>query len=443
MEKRKLGYIESRGAHIFEKGRQTGTIVTSANIEGEVDEDTMIDALEAMFERHPLAQSVIIEEDGDYFFEQSAQFDDIYIEFSDNKKSLFNQVFAREMSGVIDQGRALWRCTILLDHTKRKKKHHTLILTTHPSISDGVSSAMFVHDLMTIYEKLQENSEYQPEPLPFIDPVEELANSNKSVDEFHRETEEVRSFRGDGLPFAKDVAADKRQTRVRYIDFCEEELDAIHRASREHKVSVNATLNAAMLMAYADIFKKAVKVRARTPVNMRKHSIPEIGREFFGLFISLAESLFDVSTSGEGIFDLARRYQETVDRAMSSEIYMPNKIGMTTRELFDKLGDCTGAGEGEFSGTVSLANMNQFPFRTELKRHKIEKFYFTTCRNGADLPIAIHTITVNGMMCTSLSWSHPNMSDDVAHEFTDRYISHLEKGCDFTHSDGMEKRKAS
>ena len=433
MERRKLGYLEALCASLCETGNNTSTVVSTCDLEGELDQEIMVGAIEVMFDKHPMLRCTIVKEEGDWFLEESAQFENVAIEFLSYKKGI-QKIVDREMTHQIDPSKAMWRLSILIDDRKRKVKNHSLVLTTHHSIVDGDSACIFFQDLMKMYEKLEENPNFRPDSLPFLDNIEELLDTNKSFEEYLDEKKEITSFQFDHQKFEKDVPLEKRTTRSKYINFGPEQLQAIVRSAKEHRLTVNHILSSAMLLAYADFMGKKVKVPLIIPIAMRDKAIPKIGFEHFGVFVGFLQVNFSVDPKVDP-FELAASFKEQFDIEVETQAYKPHPLEMKTDELIEKFQDFQPASSDAFPMGLLLSNLTRFPLNPNLKRHKLKTLHFTACRNGADIPFVIHAITLSNTLYTSTAWPYPAISDEKGEQFCQCFIKRLETMCGFSHGE--------
>ncbi|MCF7852529.1 MAG: hypothetical protein K9M07_04740 [Simkaniaceae bacterium] len=443
MEKRKLGYMEAVCAATAQRWPNTTTIVAIAEIQGHLDEEILVDAIELMFERHPMLHSVMLEEQGNIYLQDTAKFDDILIEFCDMAKQSVDRIVSREMKEPFTPSKALWRMTILIDHTHKKNKVHKVILSIHHSISDAASTCLFMHDLFEIYEKLEEDIDYEEEALPFLDCVEELINSNKTLDEYVKEKKKLLEFTYDHFPYESETEYDKRETKTIYDDFSSQEVEAIHRTARENKVTVNALLSAAMLLSYAELFNRPIKTPMYTHVNMRKFCIPEIGKEHFGLFSGAIRINFSIDPKKDSLIDVAERYRNQFEIEIDYQIFKPNKLPMKTQDLFQSIEKRWDESSHSFHRGIYMTNLGQYTHPTCLKRHMIQKMHFTTCQLSADFPLVTQVITTDLGMFTTTSWTHPHMSDQKAKRFCDLFRHHLATHCNFAKKNDQLAKQAS
>lgn len=443
MEKRKLGYIESLCTHACMVGAGTTTTVTFAQIEGEIDEKLMVDALEVIFERHPFLHSVIRPEGEDYVIETSAHFENIPIAFVNHSKAKVEEVVQEELKQCIEQEKYLWRITLLIDHRKSKKKTHAIVFTCHHGISDGTSISLFIHDLLEVYEKLEENINYEEETLPFLDAVEVLCNNQKTIEEYQEEKKAIEQDHFDHFPFEKNAPLNERENHVYCFSFSEEDVEAIYKASKMHKVTINSTLNAAALMAMGEIFQKPMRFSTITPVDLRKYCIPKLGFDHFGFYIGLVQINCDVNTQKGDLFALAKDYEMQLEEEKKSQCFMPDRIDISSEKLFKQFSYFTDAKKESFPMGIGVTNLGKYPHKASLRRHKIASLHFAVSRTAGDIPFLIQVVTLEGVMHVCILWPYPMVSDQTAGEYCTRWIKQLEKACNFVHDKEHRAQKAS
>jgi len=442
VEKRKVGYIETLLVSSL-KAANSGTIVTTSDVEGDIDEELMVNALEVMFERHPSLRSTVYWEGDDVFIETNAQFENIPITFGEKKRGSTEKLIEQELKFCIEPEKYLWRMTILLDKGKRKKKCHTLGFTCHHAVSDEASTCMFIHDLLDVYERLTRNIDYEEVPLPQLETIEELCNNNKTIEEMQKEREEVSSVKFDNFPYDKQVPLDKRATKARLFYFHPEELEAINKECKANKVTINSLLNSAAILSMADLFGKEAIIPTFTPMSMRPYCIPLLGNEHFGFFVGYAQNNFKVDPKKADLFDLAREYQEDFYREKETQCFLPDKINMSTKELMNSMDDFHPTEEPSFNSGLCVTNLGRYCYRPALRSHVMKTLHFSVGRAAGDLPFLVQVVTLGGVMNISVVWADPIMSKEHAQAFCDRFIYHIENGCNFIHQDKPQMKKAS
>ncbi|MDN3503947.1 MAG: condensation domain-containing protein [Rhabdochlamydiaceae bacterium] len=443
VEKRKVGYIETLLVN-SQKAANSGTIVTTSDVEGDIDEELMVSALEVMFERHPSLRSTIYWDKDDVFIETNAEFDNIPITFGERKKGSTEKLIENELKTNLEPTRYLWRMTILLDRGKRKKKTNTLGFTCHHAVSDGASTCMFIRDLLDVYETLMRNIDYEEEPLPQLETIEELCNNNKTIEEMQKEREHITSVKFDNFPYDKNTPLENRTTKVRLLFLHKEEVEIIHKSCKANKVTINSLLNSAALLSMSDLFGKEVIIPTFTPMSLRSSCIPNLGNEHFGFFVGYAQNNFKVDPKRSDLFDLAREYQAAFYKEKETQCFFPDKIDkLSTKELITYMEDFLPTEEPSFNSGLCITNLGRYCYRPNLRSHTIKTLNFSVGRAAGDLPFVIQVVTVGGVMNISIVWADPLMSKEHANQFCEQFISHIENACDFIHQDNPQNKKAS
>ena len=340
---------------------------------------------------------------------------------------------------MLNPSKALWRITFMID-SRKKHPIHTIILTCHHAIGDGISSMSLIKELMRTYEKIEKGLIVDAKPLPLLDSVEEMALSHNNLDSYISHIKMLSKKCEGAIAIERSAPLQHRKSKVLFVDFLPSEVEAMHRVAKLEKVSLNQVLMAAYAFSLQDVFKKPLKAPIYTPVDMRQRLIPTIDPSHFGMYVSYILNVMEIDRNKNSFFEFARHYKEEFEKELGFQGHPPLVTGKTTRQLFD---DFEKQHLEAFDAGLSLNNLGKLPFSKEFHRHRIDAIYFSQTRKAGDFPIVHHTVTLDGAMHLCIVYVEPLMSHTTATGVMNAFIHELEKHCGFSHKSDLESRKAS
>lgn len=437
MERRKIGYAEAMSLYLEQKGGEDSHLIAVASVEGNIEPEMMIEAIESLYMRHPILRSVLIKEGKDYFIETGADFANVTVEFL-SKKITKEEMIEREMKKGLDPTKALWRVTLSLD-SKKKNPIHIIALSCHMTTCDAISSLCFMRELIKAYEKLQRGIKIEHTSLPFLDGVEEFLPTHPILDLYFTHLKKL----GEGLLEKGKIEKEgaRQSFKVILADLKKEEVEAIQKTAKAHKITTHALLVACYVFSVHQLLKKQKNMAIYTPLDMRGRSIPAIDQSHFGMYAAYVLTLFDGDLDKRDFFDFARFYKEELEKEIPLQAFPPLVENITTEELLNRFNQSPSI---SMSDALYLNNLGKLPFSKEVHgEHRITSLYFAQSKTVGDFPVMYHIATLEEGMHFCMVYNPTIISQMEAEKLMASFIQRLEKECDFLNKASLEVRKAS
>ncbi len=332
--RRELGTFET--AATLTNERYSFVVVVVVRLAAAGSPERLRRALDALQRRHPPLAVRIVERGGRFRYEPEGT-PRIPLRVVERAgEEHWREVTERELDGRIDAARGpLVRCTFLAPSEPSRDAPAEILLSFHHAVMDAASGTALVGELLDLWSATDGPPEPAAEPARALPPVEDLfppayrgiRGAVRSAGFLARQTadEAVYRFRTRGARPAP--AAEPAGCRILPVRFSREETSALVRATRRRRVTLNAALGAAFLLAVHRHFPEARSDRARcrpmrymTFADLRPYLKPPVGDDALGGYLAMMRYTTRVDggsgdsaeSSAEAFWDLARRITDQV-----------------------------------------------------------------------------------------------------------------------------------
>jgi hypothetical protein len=289
--------VESRALGAFETAQALTNAHTPFNIVAVLplrngpDEETLRRAVDMLQERHPLLRSRLEPADGGFLFTPTTR--QVSLESLDRvDDSTWTEVAENELGRALDTDSGpLARCLRIAGAGEASE----IVLTVHHSIMDATSGATVVRELLTACAAIDagEAPSLGP-PLPMLPAEDDLIPKTlpggrrpSSVAGFLlRQIADEAAFRLRTIGGRRPPVHPSGNCRILWRRLAEEDTTALVRACRNHRLPLNAALNAAMLLAvHRHLYDgKATRLRHLNFADLRQTLKPVVAEEHLGSY---------------------------------------------------------------------------------------------------------------------------------------------------------------
>lgn len=336
-------------------------VVAVLRLAGNLSPAALRGALDALQQRHPLLRARILRAGSGYEF----RFDvagPIPLDVGERPPSDGDgwiAVAQEEMQRRLDMTAGpLVRCRYLAGPSGGD-----LILTVHHTIVDGPSGLQLFRELLalcagrTLDEPPDSDEGHAPAPAIFPDECTGFGYSLAAAAYMRRQMLDEMAFRWGSMGVRKAPIAASGRCRFLPIRFGTELTNALIRASRRHRVTLNAMFGAAMMMAVQRKLYPSPRVPLRHIVfaDLRARLRREVPASALGCFLTMYRFTATVEQAGE-FWAFAGAVQDaTMRAARSSDRYMANAMspGMM-KMLFGLKAFRMGATALSYTGPLNL-----------------------------------------------------------------------------------------
>jgi hypothetical protein len=286
--------------------------------------DCLRAALDRLQRRHPLLGTHMVRQGRRFVYRREGT-PQIPLELMDSPpEGLWQTVAERELNRRFDiEAGPLMRATLIPSHADEERRD--LVLTFHHAIIDGAAAAAVIRELLDAWDGLA-TGRALPEPatLPMMPPAEQffpspfkgLAARRRLATFMVRQMADEMTFRWRARGTRKPVVHETGQCRIVCGDLGGEELAALVRTARRHRVTVHNALNAALLLAVQNQLYggQAVPLRNFNFASLRRYLSPPVDDEHLGSFHAMLRFTVNLGR-GEDFWGLATRINSQVHTA--------------------------------------------------------------------------------------------------------------------------------
>lgn len=201
---------------------------------------------------------------------------------------------------------------------------------------------------------------------------------------------------------------------------------ALKARCRKEKTSINAALNAAMLLAAQILANKTIDTTLHTPINLRSFCSPPIPKEYFGCYISVVTTTHHVEKSSN-FWRLAKEYDHQLknDVLPSDAAFFPNVFSNT--DVQQEINVLCEAGRTTYPMGFTVTNLGALPFPKKYDKLEWNKLFFCTSRLAGDFVMLLNANTLHNRLMLCFTYTAPLMSHKTALKFKDDFLISLHR----------------
>jgi NRPS condensation-like uncharacterized protein len=424
---RSLGYLETFTALLHDNCYASLIFGSLSTFHGDLDKQLIQKTLSLLQERHlNLRVKLYKNNEEKYKFTFYTDEKDFSLKIiDDNNPQLANSILEKEMNTPFNLEKFLWRCIICYGGSG-KSAMHSIVTVFHHSIADGTSAARFTEDFLYILSCLTKNKHIDLANLPILNCIESNTTKQISWEEYlQRELDNNDlNFKQTTWTYNHKAKLNERKTVVIPKSLEADFVLRLKNKSKKEKVTINATLNAAVFMTFQRLNKEKndISLNMPTPVNLRVYCDPIINWDNIGNFVLWLP--VPVSGKKESTFwDIARLYNKNFLISLEKNGYNPAECD--EHYMLDNIisgFDCKDQTPIMFS---TITNLGIVKFSNNYAPFILDTFNFTVSQLGGGLAVAIACSTVNGIMHLNFSYTDPLIDRCWIEQFIDDFFISL------------------
>ena len=285
-----------------------------------------------------------------------------------------------------------------------------IIVTSHHSIGDGLSSAYLLRDIVQAIGTPEYEQQLLPERPSFEDLIPEVIKTTtpNSPNSF--------ANRKEGLPttpvLSVEVASKpSRQPRLLCWSLSSQETTRLISRCRQEQTSVHAAICAAFRLAIATQSKQSSTLKCLSPINIRRYLSPSIESDF-GYYFWFGLTSHTI-TANQSLWDIARSLKSQLDQQM-----LPDKIfeGIPAYQAFmstnPRPSQMYQSFVEQYDHDLLVSNLGRLNFHKQFGQLQLEGIYGPAVLVGRSMkkvPI-VGVATWKDKMCFTFTYSELNMS---------------------------------
>lgn len=332
--RRALGTFET--AATLTNERYSFVVVVVVRLAAALSSERLRRGLDLLQRRHPPLAVRIVEHGGRFRYEPEGT-PPIPLRVVERAgEEHWREVTERELDARIDAAAGpLVRCTLLAPSDPSEDTPAEILLSFHHAIMDAASGTALVEELLGLCRRADGPSEPWAEGARALPPVEDLfppshrgaRGAVRSVGFLARQMADEAVYRLRTRGARPAPAAEPAGCRILPVRLSREETSALVRATRHRRVTLNAALGAAFLLAVHRRLPEAAAHRARprpmrymTFADLRPYLKPPVGADALGGYLAMMRYTIRVDggsadsggDSAEPFWGLARRITDQV-----------------------------------------------------------------------------------------------------------------------------------
>ena len=322
-------------------------------------------------------------------------------------------------------GDYLWRGVLL---SQPDGTDHDLCFFFHHCVSDGLSNAYMVRDLLEYYCLLAEGKEPEPAAEPLLPPVDEMLMDTSSDEVPVLEWEQLEQT---AWPIMNYAPLEQRRTRLICQELPREQLEILVGHCRQEGTSINGLLMAVLLQSMAlewfGDFEHTRHLKGTSAISLRPVCDPPVASKSFGCYAMALETIysFHLHTS---VWDLARqckqRLTDQIEQKKAAGFLAPD---FTEAQLQEFISSAFGQVDRSriHPGGVGLSNLGALPFDRQIGPFELTSMYFTSAQTTGYYAMTPNFIGLNGSLFCSFNYCEPLVSKEAARRIADTFFHKL------------------
>lgn len=420
--KRSLGFFESIYVYCNEIAPSHANIGVIVSIQGLLDLNILRESLYFLFKRHSNLRCIINYDASQFFLSETAAIDNIplrVVQKTSNEQ--WKIALEEEIHQPFPTDRYLWKLLVLEDIDTNQ---HELIASFHHCIMDGISGYKFFDDLLTYYSLLFHKTKPNFSSLPLLPAIEQLIGSKYPEDKYFTNMEKTPTSL---WPYSEYVPLHLRKSKLLFRIIDKPLFTSIATSARKHGISINSILHAAIGLSLARFHQKPLEMQYHTPMQLRGHSKPPIGREYLGCFISVLVIPYSNLQPESPFWTLAKEYEKQIRTLIPTAGFSPSIFSLTnvTRQLDRSIDFCET--HKSFPMRVGITNLGILSSNLDYNPLTLRSFFFNSVHKIGRYPFFIYAATLGKSMFISLEYTLPLLDARSAHTIWESFFEILEE----------------
>ncbi|GAA6618123.1 phthiocerol/phthiodiolone dimycocerosyl transferase family protein [Scytonema sp. NUACC26] len=388
-------------------------IVLCASVKGTLTINQLRKALKQVQYRHPLLSVKITTDDKNQPLFTEEDVPDIPLRVIDWQEERWCQEVEEELFYPIPWNTGpLVRVTFL--HSTEVCQ---LIVTIDHCISDGLSGAYLVRDILHAASQPDTQTQRLPKQPPWeemMPPLQKTLSIDRAKEEY---LEQDRSLSRSEQKNFLDRESKKWQLRLFHWSLSPEQTHAIVTCCRKEKTTVQGALCAAFLLSIAaeiDLRHQEF-VKCLSPLSLRKYLVPPIGEDF-GQYISRIMTRHQCNNPSDvsQLWQIAHKVKQQINQAViSGNIFRSGSAlsrflstkpdPIATKQYADKL----------VGSDLTVTNLGRLNIPQQFGQLHLQELYLTVTGSEKE-PIILGVTTIGDRMCITFRYLESIIPQSIA-----------------------------
>ncbi|MBD2040884.1 phthiocerol/phthiodiolone dimycocerosyl transferase family protein [Microcoleus sp. FACHB-672] len=407
-------------------------IVTISRIKGEISEECLRGALDAVQRRHPLLSSRIVGTlDNLEFTSEGTNRIPLRVVLSGNKES-WEDIVRKELNESIDSSKVLLRCRLISKPSENNISY--LITTVHHAISDGLSCISLQSEIFKYYQIIASENSIDVDCLPNLPYLEELLpiwmKGKKGVSKgkwfLLKLKLQMLLHKPERLESEEVVPLESRSCGMTHR-FLEKELtQKLIEVCRQENTTVQGALCAAMLITVANKIRmgeqRSINVSSRSYVDLRRHLEPPINPNNMGFLALFLTSLHNIQPH-TSFWELSRKVTQNIKLGLKRKDFFKPLM------LFRKIVEYYIDHPDESPLTIAVTNIGKVNIPRLYGNLEIEEISFVSSNAIFGKIFTVAVATFNEKMFLNFIASKPSLSQETIEMLANDVINCLVEVC--------------
>lgn len=425
--------VTEQAMEILNRQQGSFNIVTISRIKGDIKEEILRQALDAVQSIHPLLNSRIIGSLEHLEFTNQGTEKITLRVVSQGINDNWEDVVREELNKAIDSSQVLLRCVLIYKQSEINISY--LITTVHHGISDGLSCISLQSEILKCYQIIASGDSIDIDCESAIPPLEELLpkwmKGKNGIDKgkwFLLKTQlQMLLHKPEQLESEETVPLESRSCGMTHRFLQKELTQKLIELCRQENTTVQGALCAAMLLTVANKIRgekpRSIKVSCRTYVDLRRRISPPIQQKNLGFLASFLTSLHKIKPQ-MSFWDLSRKVTKNIELGLKrKDIFKP-------LTLFRKIVEYHINNPDESYITIAVTNIGRVNNISELYGDlEIEEISFIASNAIIGKVFTVATATFQEKMLLNFTASKPSLSQETIEMLATGVINCLIEVC--------------
>jgi NRPS condensation-like uncharacterized protein len=401
-------------------------VANVARISGVVNSDWMERALGLVCQRYPMLKVRLVESNHQFSFQTHEQPTMHFQILERRAETHWLEIAEQEIHMTFNPSHSLWRLTLL---TSAQSSKSELIFTYHHAIADGISSNLFIHDLLSFYAQIAAGQSISDIVAQSVLPAaQELFPGRLKLRYLLKKL--YHMLRPPEIIVEDSASIEKRCTRIMARSLDRQTTQRLKHCCRQAGTTVHGALCAAMLMAMATVAfsGRSVRLLCDSSVNLRQLGQPSLGYAHIGSLSAIVEIIHTVDRYS-AFWDLARECKTEVDQAIGRQepqswLCLLQRLGLSEAFVRKLATQRTGR-----SSAVAVSNLGQYPFSSSYGAIELEAINFVGGIHGIGSCFWLGVATCSDEINFTFAYASPIISQPLALQLVDSVLSFIKNAC--------------
>jgi len=414
--KRRMGFTEQFAARAVTEMNNNFSLALVVNVNGKINFDHFKQALHILFLRQPMLRAILQIKNGQYFFNFSADFKDILINYVmiDHEAQLEN-IYKRDIFKPYDLNHFFWRAILTYN---AKTDQSSLVVGVSHAIADGISLNWLMGDLLRIIIELEQGGEPSTDSLPMMPLVDDVLDYSRFV---LPEKEESYEF----FPFSADASRENAAVENFYFSLNSAQLEKLLNACKQHKVTITYALIAAFLLSYQHCYQDDIDdLFLIIPFNLKPYLTESFDARLLACYSEGLGCQFSLKNHGD-FWSLAQHAKQVVAKSIQEFQLPPYDQQDMLKTAMMIWNDNIKKSKFTMPFCVSQFGNLEAAYAGIESYYSIESIISLQSQCAMGMPLAIHAMTAQKQFYISFNFAVPAMDAKLVQCMADKLLDHL------------------